>query len=150
MITGSHASSLVALLLSAVLAAGCAGTGVGTGGSAGPGRGISRRTTKTDRECAKVPACVAYLENIKRRVNELWKPEQPLTQGRVVVRMRIDSSGTPTTIDTVRADSSDLARSCRTAIGYAEPFGLLPVSLAFLKGQDITIEFVYGKPEPRS
>jgi len=107
---------------------------------------VKRRGTQADRKCDQLPQCVEYLANIKRSVNRRWNPGRGQATGTVVLRMRIDAGGTPVNLKTVRTDSPELARSCRVAIGYAEPFGPLPIALSFLKDQEITVEFVYTKP----
>jgi len=101
---------------------------------------------EANRACDRVPACVAYLENLKRKVQAIWKPRGNTPEGRVVIGMKIDGNGTPMALETVRADSPELASSCRRAIGYAEPFGMLPIGLAFLEDRYIRVEFEYRKP----
>ncbi len=105
-----------------------------------------RGASAIDRQCGRVPECVAYLEALKQSVYRRWRPSARTGEGTVVLRMTLDGTGTPSSLKTVRATTPALAASCRTAIGYAEPFGPLPISLSFLKDQELTLEFVYARP----
>jgi hypothetical protein len=110
---------------------------------------VSRKTTKADRMCEKLPACRGYVAALKEQVYEQWRSTDASPGASVVIGMRIDGSGNPLDVRTVRADSEDLGRGCRAAIGYAAPFGPLPASLLFLNRNEITIEFVARTPRAK-
>jgi hypothetical protein len=124
----------VALAALWLLWSGCAGTTSST------------KPTKADRMCARLPACRTYLAAVSERVTELWRSEGARPGQRVVVLMRIDARGNPLEVRAVRSDSPELARTCRSAIAYAAPFGPLPASLVFMTRNEITLELAYRGP----
>jgi hypothetical protein len=55
-------------------------------------------------------------------------------------------NGNVSAVRTLDATDAELGRSCRTALVYASPLGLLPASLGFLANQPITLELSVPAP----
>ncbi len=66
--------------------------------------------------CNEVPACRAYLEEVRQSVFAKWSPADDVPGGGVRVAFRLESTGRLTDIRILRSDSQKLAESCRTAM----------------------------------
>jgi hypothetical protein len=105
-----------------------------------------RKETTADRKCASVPACQDYIQQIRRLVYENWKGSESLPPGSVLIGFKLDVNGNVSAVRTIDASDAELGRSCRSALVYASPLGLLPASLGFLANQPITLELSVPAP----
>ncbi len=130
------------MLAGALLTAGCASGAAKESGSVLRGR----KATTADRKCAAVPACQAYIQTLRQRVYESWSASASLPAGSVLIGLKLDATGNASGVKAIGATDEELARSLRSAVAYASPFGLLPASLGFLDNEPITIEFKVPPP----
>ena len=128
------------MIAAMLLAAGCAA-------DASSGSAVrARKQTTADRKCATLPACQAYLEQVRQRVYENWSLGASAAPGTVLIGLKLDVNGNASAVRAIRASSEELGRSCRSAVAYAAPFGPLPASLGFLDGEPITLEISVPPP----
>lgn len=96
------------------------------------------------KDCNSDPVCLEYIELIRRRVYERWRPGPDVDPGHVLLRFRIDRGGSAHNIRVVAADEELLGDSCMIAFRHASPFPPPPREIHYLVNKSITANFRYG------
>ncbi len=105
------------------------------------GRGL---LTGVQKDCAKDPVCLAYLNMITERVKSRWHIPPDVDPGEVVLRFRIDRGGSAHGIDVRSADDPALGATCLAAFRHASPFPPPPKEILYIINKKIRANFDYG------
>ncbi|NRA03348.1 MAG: hypothetical protein HRU00_12190 [Myxococcales bacterium] len=98
-----------------------------------------------DKDCNQDPACLEYLDEIRRRVYARWHIPPDVTAGNVQLRFVIDRGGSAHRIELVQSDDRKLGTTCVGAFRAASPFRPPPAELQYIVGRKIRATFDYGK-----
>ena len=99
----------------------------------------------TDKDCNEDPACLDYLDEIRRRVYARWHIPPDVIAGNVQLRFVIDRGGSAHGIELVTSDDRKLGTTCVTAFRAASPFRPPPPELQYIVGKRIRATFDYGE-----
>jgi len=98
--------------------------------------------------CSTNPVCEDYLDSIRKRVYQSWRPTRPLPRrGAVRIRFRVDETGRLSCAelaDTTRESVRGLGTSCLATFRGIE-FPELPASLQGLANVDLETVFRYER-----
>jgi TonB family protein len=112
---------------------GLAGGGTGTGSGGGSATGL-KGTSNADFN--------NYLNQIKRRVESVWKyPDNVTGVQKVAIRFALDRAGKLTLSEVLDSSDSRLNASALEAIRQASPFPAIPESLKDLANEPMIIRF---------
>ncbi len=112
-----------------------AGGGRGSGGSGtGPG-GVAVS------DCIDRPAVDTYLERVKERVELRWADDGSVGANEVVMRFRLDVSGSASRIRVTRTTNQAMGESAAQAMRAASPFEPMSDTVRCLAGANITLTF---------
>jgi TonB family protein len=114
--------------------------GAGPGGT-GTGLGVSFE------ECNARPEVGAYIGLMKDRVYSRWVlPPETGNDQKVVLRFRLDVSGSTSSVEFLQAPNSQLGQSAANAMRAASPFPPLPERARCLSESPINATFIANRP----
>ncbi len=108
------------------------------------GRGERGSLTGVERNCEQHPACLAYLEMIKRRVFARWQTPPAVDPGEARFKFRVDRGGSAHGIELRHIDDPSLGESCLAAFRHASPFPPPPQEIIYIVNKNILATFRYG------
>ncbi len=101
--------------------------GDGGNGTGGDGGGISLE------ECTSKPEVQAYIKQIQSRMYQRWSPPNDASaQGKVLLRFKLDSSGSVMASDLESASDSRVGATALDALRAASPFAAMPEAVRCL------------------
>jgi TonB family protein len=114
--------------------------GAGPGGT-GTGLGVSFE------ECNARPEVGAYIGLMKDRVYSRWVlPPETGKDQKVVLRFRLDVSGSTSSVEFLQAPNLQLGQSAANAMRAASPFPPLPERARCLSDSPINATFIANRP----
>ena len=97
-----------------------------------------------EKDCAKDPVCLKYLQMIRDRVYGRWHIPSNVDAGSVTLSFRIDRGGSAHAIQLRGADEASLGNTCLAAFRHASPFPSPPAEILYIVNKKIRANFDYG------
>ncbi len=98
-----------------------------------------------EKDCAKDPICLAYLQMIEDCVISRWYVPPDIDSGAVTLRFRIDRGGSAHAIELRGADDPAIGSTCLAAFRHASPFPPPPKEILYIVNKKIRASFNYGR-----
>jgi len=105
------------------------------------GDGDRGALTGQEKDCQSDPVCIAYLEEIERRVYARWNVPQEFAGGLVKLRFRIDRGGSAHSIQVANSTDGSLGDTCLAAFRRASPFPPPPKAIHYIINKPISARF---------
>ena len=93
------------------------------------------------KRCTDDPVCLAYLEELRRRVYSRWTVPLSVGAGEVKLRFRLDAGGSVHNVEIVSMSDPTLGKTCRTAFQHAAPFPPPPPQIRYIVGKTLNLIF---------
>ncbi len=94
-----------------------------------------------EKDCMRDSACLAYLEEIRKRVYARWLVPLTVGAGQVRLAFRLDAGGSVHDVSLVSMTDGSLGKTAKTAFQHASPFPPPPPQVRYMVGKRLVLTF---------